>query len=44
MKLKKMTDDEVQDIVKDALSNATSFVESEISQDRIKSQRYFVIR
>mgnify|MGYP001293076275 CR=1 FL=1 len=41
MKLKKMTDDEVQDIVKDALSNATSFVESEISQDRIKSQRYF---
>ncbi len=36
-----MTDDEVQDIVKDALSNATSFVESEISQDRIKSQRYF---
>mgnify|MGYP003682031653 CR=1 FL=1 len=41
MKLKKMTDDEVQDIVKDALSEATSFIESEISQDRIKSQRYF---
>jgi hypothetical protein len=41
MKLKKMTDDEVQDIVSDALSGATSFVESEISQDRIKSQRYF---
>ncbi len=36
-----MTDDEVQDIVKDALSEATSFIESEISQDRIKSQRYF---
>ena len=36
-----MTDDEVQDIVSDALSGATSFVESEISQDRIKSQRYF---
>ena len=36
-----MTDDEVQDIVTDALNSATSFVESEISQDRIKSQRYF---
>jgi hypothetical protein len=36
-----MTDDEVQDIVKDALSEATSFVESEIAEDRIKSQRYF---
>jgi len=41
MKLKKMTDDEVQDIASDAISSATSFVESEISQDRIKSQRYF---
>ena len=36
-----MTDDEVQDIASDAISGATSFVESEISQDRIKSQRYF---
>ena len=36
-----MTDDEVQDIASDAISSATSFVESEISQDRIKSQRYF---
>ena len=41
-KLKRLSDDDVQDIVKDALSSATSFVESEISQDRIKSQRYFV--
>jgi len=41
MKLKKMTDDEVQDIATDALSSAVSFIESEISQDRIKSQRYF---
>ena len=40
-KLKRLSDDDVQDIVKDALSSATSFVESEISQDRIKSQRYF---
>ena len=36
-----MTDDEVQDIASDAINSATSFVESEISQDRIKSQRYF---
>ena len=41
MKLKKMTDDEVQDIASSALDSATSFIESEISQDRIKSQRYF---
>ena len=36
-----MTDDEVQDIASSALDSATSFIESEISQDRIKSQRYF---
>jgi hypothetical protein len=39
--LKKMSDDEVQSIVKDALDSAISFVESEIAEDRIKSQRYF---
>ena len=39
--LKKMDDDEVQSIVKDALDSAISFVESEIAEDRIKSQRYF---
>jgi len=39
--LKKMTDDEVQNIAKDALDAAVSFVESEIAEDRIKSQRYF---
>jgi len=39
--LKKMTDDEVQRIAKDALDSAISFVESEIAEDRIKSQRYF---
>ena len=36
-----MTDDDVQSIVKDALDSAISFVESEIAEDRIKSQRYF---
>ena len=40
-KLKKMTDDEVQDIVSDAVQSAINFVESEIAEDRIKSQRYF---
>jgi len=36
-----MTDDDVQNIASDAVSNAISFIESEISEDRIKSQRYF---
>jgi len=36
-----MTDDDVQSIAKDALDSAISFVESEIAEDRIKSQRYF---
>jgi len=36
-----MTDDDVQGIAKDALDSAISFVESEIADDRIKSQRYF---
>ncbi len=39
--LKKMDNDEVQSIVKDALDSAISFIESEIAEDRIKSQRYF---
>ena len=36
-----MTDDDVQGIAKDALDSAIAFVESEIADDRIKSQRYF---
>ncbi len=36
-----MTDDQVQDIASDAVKNAISFIESEIAEDRIKSQRYF---
>ena len=41
MKQEAMTDDDVQSIAKDALDSAISFVESEIAEDRIKSQRYF---
>ena len=41
MKQEAMTDDDVQGIAKDALDSAISFVESEIAEDRIKSQRYF---
>ena len=36
-----MTEDQIQSIAKDALDAAKSFVESEIADDRIKSQRYF---
>jgi len=32
---------EVEGIVQDAMAQAVDFVESEISQDRIKAQRYF---
>ena len=39
--LKAMTENEVQNIASDAVTNAISFVESEIAEDRIKSQRYF---
>ena len=35
--LKAMTEDEVQGIASDAVTNAISFVESEIAEDRIKS-------
>jgi len=41
MKRESMTEDQIQGIAKDALDAAKSFVESEIADDRIKSQRYF---
>jgi hypothetical protein len=41
MKQEPMTEDQIQSIAKDALDAAKSFVESEIADDRIKSQRYF---
>ena len=39
--LKSMTEDEIQQIGSDAVKGAISFVESEIADARIKSQRYF---
>jgi len=39
--LKEMTEDDIHGIVSDAVKDAVDFVESEISEDRIKSQRYF---
>ena len=39
--LKAMSEDDVQQIAHDAVQSAINFVESEIAEDRIKSQRYF---
>lgn len=39
--LKPMTDDDIQNIASDAVTDAIDFVESEIAEDRIKAQRYF---
>ena len=41
MELKPKSRREVEGIVKDAIASAVDFVESEISQDRIKAQRYY---
>jgi len=41
MALEKMSEDDIQGIVSDAVSEAIDFMESEIVTDRIKSQRYF---
>ena len=40
-KLKPKSDREIESIVQDAISDAVDFIESEISQDRIKAQRYY---
>ena len=40
-KLKAMTEDQIQEIASDAVQGAVNFVESEIAEERIKSQRYF---
>jgi len=40
-KLTAMTEQQVEDICSDAVQQAVNFVESEIAEDRIKSQRYF---
>jgi hypothetical protein len=41
MQPKKMTDDEIESTVAKAIQDAVDFVESEISEDRVKAQRYF---
>ena len=41
MKLKPMEKDDIQQIVADAIEDAVDFVESEISEERVRSQRYF---
>ena len=41
MELKPKSRTEVESIVQDAISNAVDFVEGEISEDRIKAQRYY---
>jgi len=41
MELKPKSRTEVEGIVQDAISSAVDFVESEISEDRIKAQRYY---
>jgi len=40
-KLEAMDEQQVEDIASDAVQQAVNFVESEIAEDRIKSQRYF---
>jgi len=39
--LKKMTPDEIESIAREAVDNAIDFVESEITEQRVKAQRYF---
>ena len=41
MELKPKSRSEIEGIVQDAISDAVDFVEGEISQDRIKAQRYY---
>ena len=41
MELKPKTKEEISSIVQDAMQSAVDFVESEISEERIKAQRYY---
>ena len=41
MQPRKMTNDEIESTVAKAIQDAVDFVESEISEDRVKAQRYF---
>jgi uncharacterized protein YaeQ len=39
--LKPMTDDEIESIAREAVTQALSFIESEVAEDRIKAQKYY---
>ena len=41
MKLEPMTDDQIEAIAREAITDALSFIESEVADDRIKAQKYY---
>jgi hypothetical protein len=41
MQPKKLTRDQIQNTIKNAITEAVDFVESEIAPQRIKAQKYF---
>ena len=41
MKIQPMNDDQIEGIVQDAVQDAIDFIEAEISEPRLKAQRYF---
>ena len=41
MKLEPMSDDQIEGIAREAVTQALSFIESEVADDRIKAQKYY---
>jgi len=41
MKLEPMADDQIESIAREAVTDALSFIESEVADDRIKAQKYY---
>ena len=41
MKLEPMADDQIEAIAREAVTDALSFIESEVADDRIKAQKYY---
>ena len=41
MKLEPMADDQIEAIAREAITDALSFIESEVADDRIKAQKYY---
>jgi hypothetical protein len=41
MKLEPMSDDQIEAIAREAITDALSFIESEVADDRIKAQKYY---